>query len=257
MKYDKLQLISHQNAKDEIDKIDFFLFENSKNLTLENIQANTTGLSKNNTKSTTTIISESFTIKPKELKEFIDEYSSYNIEISSNKPLTIKIDDMHGKDFSELIRESLIKGKNKNSISIVIDDLKSIRNLGNNSIDITISKEETIQTQNNSLFELKNLKEGELTNTNAIEYINSIKHALDKLQIFQSSVGSMQNQIDQAINFQDRYATNLSIANSYITDTDYSTSMIDLLNDKMKQHSGLFAYSQANILQENVLKLLT
>lgn len=52
----------------------------------------------------------------------------------------------------------------------------------------------------------------------------------------------MQNQIDQAINFQDKYATNLSIANSYITDTDYSTSMIDLLNDKMKQHSGLFAY---------------
>jgi len=97
---------------------------------------------------------------------------------------------------------------------------------------------------------------GTLTNANANSYMTIVDQALTELNTNRSEFGSSQNQLDSAIRNMTTTKVNLEAAESVIRDVDYAAESANFNKQNIIAQAGTYAMSQANQVQQNVMRLL-
>jgi flagellin len=95
-----------------------------------------------------------------------------------------------------------------------------------------------------------------LTQTIAAAQQTVIDTALTKLNGYRGDIGSTQNQVESAVRNLMTQSTNVSAAESIIRDVDYAQESANFNKQNIISQAGSYAISQANTVQQNVLKLL-
>ncbi len=80
--------------------------------------------------------------------------------------------------------------------------------------------------------------------------------ALTQLNDIRSEFGSTQNQLESSVRNQQVTVVNLKAAESTIRDTDYAAESANFNKLNIVSQAGMYAISQANSSQQNVMKLL-
>ena len=105
-----------------------------------------------------------------------------------------------------------------------------------------------------SLTALKGL--GALTVSAAASQQEVIDVAITTLNGFRGDIGSTQNQVESAVRNLMTQATNVKAAESIIRDVDYAAESANFNKQNIISQAGSYAISQANAVQQNVLRLL-
>jgi flagellin len=87
-------------------------------------------------------------------------------------------------------------------------------------------------------------------------YMKNVDSALNQLNGWRSDVGSTQNQLESALRNMMTQQTNIKAAESVIRDVDYASESANFNKQNIIAQAGTYAMSQANAVQQNVLKLL-
>jgi len=104
---------------------------------------------------------------------------------------------------------------------------------------------------------LKDSAAGGFTNASAARsYMDDIDSALNQLNTWRSDFGSTQNQIESAVRNMMTQVTNIKAAESVIRDVDYAAETANFNKQNIISQAGTYAQSQANQVQQNILKLL-
>ncbi len=90
----------------------------------------------------------------------------------------------------------------------------------------------------------------------ALEAMEAINTALTNLNTVRAEFGSGQNQIESALRNMMTTRTNLKAAESIIRDVDYASESANFNKQNIIAQAGIYAISQANAIQQNVLRLL-
>lgn len=80
---------------------------------------------------------------------------------------------------------------------------------------------------------------------------------IDRVSQARAAYGAVQNRLEHAINQADQYEQNLLNAESRIRDTDMAKEMTNFTREQMLQESGMAMLSNAQYVQQSILKLLT
>ncbi len=94
------------------------------------------------------------------------------------------------------------------------------------------------------------------TRENAERAIISADYALKELDKTRSDIGSVQNQLESTIRNISVTQVNVTAAESQIRDVDFAAESANFSKLNILAQSGSYAMSQANAIQQNVLKLL-
>ena len=86
--------------------------------------------------------------------------------------------------------------------------------------------------------------------------LTKIDTAIGKLNGWRSDFGSTQNQLESAIRNLGTQQTNIKAAESVIRDVDYAAESANFNKQNIIAQAGTYALSQANTIQQNVLRLL-
>jgi flagellin len=97
---------------------------------------------------------------------------------------------------------------------------------------------------------------GTLTATAAAAYQTTVDDAITSLNEFRAEIGSTQTQVESAVRNLMTQSTNVAAAESIIRDVDYAEESANFNKQNIISQAGSYAISQANSVQENVLKLL-
>ncbi len=97
---------------------------------------------------------------------------------------------------------------------------------------------------------------GGLTKTLAASQQAVVNSAIDTLNTNRGKIGSTQNQVDSAVRNLMTQATNVKAAESIIRDVDYAKESSNFNKQNIISQAGSYAISQANSVQQNVLRLL-
>ncbi len=100
------------------------------------------------------------------------------------------------------------------------------------------------------------LGEGDLTSETANNFMSVVDDALTQLNSVRSDFGATQNQLDSAIRNMQTVQTNIKAAESVIRDVDYAAESANFNKQNIIAQAGSYAMSQANAVQQNVLRLL-
>ncbi len=92
--------------------------------------------------------------------------------------------------------------------------------------------------------------------TNALNAIETIKAAIQKISTQRSALGAVQNRLDHTINNLDNVVENTTSAESAIRDTDMATEMVRYSNNNILSQAGQAMLAQANQSNQGVLSLL-
>ena len=84
----------------------------------------------------------------------------------------------------------------------------------------------------------------------------AVDRAITKLNGFRGDMGSTQNQVESAVRNLMTQSTNVKAAESIIRDVDYAQESANFNKQNIISQAGSYAISQANTVQQNVLKLL-
>lgn len=90
----------------------------------------------------------------------------------------------------------------------------------------------------------------------AMKAIDTVSAAISNLDAIRSDLGSVQNQITSTINNISVTQVNVKAAESNIRDVDFAAESANFSKFNILAQSGSYAMSQANSVQQNVLKLL-
>ena len=90
----------------------------------------------------------------------------------------------------------------------------------------------------------------------AMKAISIAGNAITNLDAIRSSIGSAQNQITSTINNISTTQVNVTAAESNIRDVDFAQESANFSKYNILSQSGSYAMSQANSVQQNVLRLL-
>jgi len=96
----------------------------------------------------------------------------------------------------------------------------------------------------------------DLTADVANEYMSVVDGALNKVNLIRSEFGSTQNQIESSLRNMMTTKTNIKAAESVIRDVDYAVESANFNKQNIISQAGTYAISQANQVQQNVLRLL-
>ena len=107
-----------------------------------------------------------------------------------------------------------------------------------------------------TLSSLKELGENELTTELSEVYQSTIDTSIKNLNGYRGKVGSTQNQVESAVRNLMTQATNVKAAESIIRDVDYAQESANFNKQNIISQAGAYAISQANSVQQNVLRLL-
>lgn len=98
--------------------------------------------------------------------------------------------------------------------------------------------------------------DGTLSTANANNYMDIVDRSLTELNTNRSAFGSTQNQVESAVRNLMTQATNVKAAESIIRDVDYAAESANFNKQNIISQAGSYAISQANAVQQNVLRLL-
>jgi|GEM_PF-351781 len=87
-------------------------------------------------------------------------------------------------------------------------------------------------------------------------FLAAIDTALNTLNGWRSDFGSTQNQLESSIRNLSTAQTNLKAAESVIRDVDYASESANFNKQNIIAQAGTYAMSQANAMQQNVMRLL-
>jgi flagellin len=90
----------------------------------------------------------------------------------------------------------------------------------------------------------------------AMEAIDTLSAAITNLDTIRSSIGSAQNQVVSTINNISVTQVNVKAAESSIRDVDFAAESANFSKFNILAQSGSYAMSQANAVQQNVMRLL-
>jgi flagellin len=107
-----------------------------------------------------------------------------------------------------------------------------------------------------SLSTLAGLSANGLTQSVAAAQQTVIDTAITTLNGYRGDVGSTQNQVESAVRNLMTQATNVTAAESIIRDVDYAQESANFNKQNIISQAGSYAISQANSVQQNVLRLL-
>lgn len=159
--------------------------------------------------------------------------------------------DLNGLDVASMELKSLATG----GISISSNGVFSVKNLDNTETRKTTLSGNNI-TGGDVLASLASLKEGELSVENASKFQAVIDNAITGLNGYRGDIGSTQNQVESAVRNLMTQATNVKAAESIIRDVDYAAESANFNKQNIISQAGSYAISQANAVQQNVLRLL-
>jgi flagellin len=106
------------------------------------------------------------------------------------------------------------------------------------------------------LTSLKTMSSTNFSSSMAGTLMGKIDSAIDTLNTNRSNFGSTQNQLESAIRNMSTTYTNIKAAESTIRDVDYAQESANFNKQNIIAQAGTYAMSQANAIQQNVLKLL-
>jgi flagellin len=94
------------------------------------------------------------------------------------------------------------------------------------------------------------------TTTTAQSALATLDTALDTINGYRSSYGSVQNRLDTALNNLEIYSENLNAAESRIRDADFAFETAEMSKFQVMQQAGISVLSQANQVNSGVVSLL-
>lgn len=97
---------------------------------------------------------------------------------------------------------------------------------------------------------------GIITRASAESAITLIQSAVDKASQQRVNLGSIQNRLDNVINFVGISRENITAAESRIRDLDFADEIVKFTKNQILQQTGVSALSQSNISPQVVLALL-
>lgn len=97
---------------------------------------------------------------------------------------------------------------------------------------------------------------GVFTRTMASAGQTAVDRAITKLNGYRGDMGSTQNQVESAVRNLMTQSTNVKAAESIIRDVDYAQESANFNKQNIISQAGSYAISQANAVQQGVLKLL-
>lgn len=92
--------------------------------------------------------------------------------------------------------------------------------------------------------------------SNALDAIETIKAAIQKVSTQRSALGAVQNRLEHTINNLDNVVENTTSAEAQIRDTDIAEEMVKYANNNILQQAGTSMLSQANQSNQLALSLL-
>jgi len=95
-----------------------------------------------------------------------------------------------------------------------------------------------------------------MTGSLAQALLTKVDGAIDTLNGWRSDFGSTQNQLESATRNMMTQQTNIKAAESVIRDVDYAQESANFNKQNIISQAGTYAMSQANSVQQNVLRLL-
>ena len=129
--------------------------------------------------------------------------------------------------------------------------------VGEKATDVINTTAITSNTTGLSLTTLKTaVAGGSMSKGNASTAQSAVNKAITKLNTFRAEIGSTQNQVESAVRNLMTQATNVKAAESIIRDVDYAKESANFNKQNIISQAGSYAISQANSVQQNVLKLL-
>jgi flagellin len=137
------------------------------------------------------------------------------------------------------------------------------QNLNITNLNTAVGEEITVTTAASgtisggvSLSGLKSLQSGQLTRAQADKYQGVVDAAITQLNTYRADLGSTQNQIESGVRNLMTQETNVKAAESVIRDVDYAEESSNFNKQNIISQAGSYAMSQANSIQQNVLRLL-
>jgi flagellin len=136
--------------------------------------------------------------------------------------------------------------------------------------DITLAKDSILKANstlapNSGNQNSVNMSDEEFTNLSSVDVttlagamkaIDTVNAAITNLDTIRSDLGSVQNQIVATINNISVTQVNVKAAESQLRDVDFAAESANFSKYNILAQSGSYAMSQANAVQQNVLKLL-
>jgi flagellin len=126
----------------------------------------------------------------------------------------------------------------------------------NHELEITTDSGTTSITGGDILDSIKSLAADGLTADKANAFMTTIDEALSQMNANRSDFGSTQNQLESSIRNMQTTQTNLKAAESVIRDVDYAAESANFNKQNIIAQAGTYAMSQANAMQQNVMRLL-
>ncbi len=90
----------------------------------------------------------------------------------------------------------------------------------------------------------------------ALKAIDTLDAALENIDSIRSNIGSVQNQLESTVRNISVTQVNVTAAESSIRDVDFAAESANLKKRNILAQSGVYAMSQANAAQQNVMRLL-
>lgn len=100
------------------------------------------------------------------------------------------------------------------------------------------------------------LKVNGTDDSNALNAIDTIKEAIQKVSDQRAELGAVQNRLEHTINNLDNVVENTTSAEAQIRDTDIATEMVQYSNNSILQQAGTSMLAQANQSNQLALSLL-
>ncbi|WP_226905297.1 flagellin N-terminal helical domain-containing protein [Poseidonibacter ostreae] len=144
------------------------------------------------------------------------------------------------------------------SLSFTTDTTVDVTNNGAAADSLTVTGDgtNTVSNGGTNLSAIADLSSGELTTELADSFQAVVDDAITKLNGFRGDIGSTQNQVESAVRNLMTQSTNVQAAESIIRDVDYAQESANFNKQNIISQAGSYAISQANSVQQNVLKLL-
>ncbi len=95
-----------------------------------------------------------------------------------------------------------------------------------------------------------------LSTSSAATLQTTVDTAINTLNTNRGQIGSTQNQVESAVRNLMTMSTNVKAAESIIRDVDYAAESANFNKQNIISQAGSYAISQANSVQQNVLRLL-
>ena len=128
--------------------------------------------------------------------------------------------------------------------------------VGEKSADTITNEAVQSNTTGLGLTTLSGLTASGLTAAVAGTQQSTVDAAITTLNGYRGNIGSTQNQVESAVRNLMTQATNVKAAESIIRDVDYAQESANFNKQNIISQAGSYAISQANSVQQNVLKLL-